>query len=380
MNIRIEPVCSARDLETFVRFPWHIYPGDPYWVPPLLDARRERLDTHKNPFWKTVTRELWIAWRGQEAVGTVAAFLPLEPTPERLGYFGFFEAIREVEVARLLLSTAEAWLGAHGVKLLRGPYNPSLNDETGVLVEGFQTRAAIMQGHNPDYYPEFFERGGYERYADMLARLVQLPALSQSVEECLPPRLYAVAARASQRPDLRIRPLRPGAWEDEMRLACALYNASLVRVEGFVPIPLDEFMSVAEGFRPILSPDMALIAELKGKAVGYVLALPDVNEALQPLNGRLNPLNMLRLWFGTRHLKRACLKILVILPEFQGRGVEAVLIYELTKAILKHGYAEVDMSLAGDDNPQSTLFQEHLGFKVYRRYRVYQKEILHDPE
>ena len=375
MNVTIRPVRTPRELEVFVRFPWKIYRGDPYWVPPLLSARRERLDPARNPFWQTVERELWLAWRGEDVVGSVAAFWPKANVPGGIGNFGFFESINDPEPACLLFETACQWLRQKGAGMIRGPYNPSPNDETGVLVDGFESRPAVMQGHNPRYYSTFFEKNGFSRHIDLMARLFTIPPEVKTPEEVLPPRLSEVAKRAARRTDVRVRRLEPKRWEEEIHLACDLYNAAMADVPEVIPIPQEEFRQLADGFRPILNPDLALIAEVGGKPAGFALALPDVNEAFQALNGRSGPLEMLRLLWAIRRLKRVCFKILVILPEFQGRGIEAVLIHDLCAGILKHNLREVDMSLTGDDNEKSTRFQEHLGFHVYRRYRVYQKDL-----
>jgi GNAT superfamily N-acetyltransferase len=166
-----------------------------------------------------------------------------------------------------------------------------------------------------------------------------------------------------------------GRWKEEIDLACDLYNRSLVDVREFIPVPRDEFHKMAESIKPIVMPDLVWVAEISGKPVGFVLALPDVNEVLQPLNGRIGPLDALSLLWRIRHTNRASFKILVMLPEYQSRGIETVLIYNLGQGIVKHKFSEVDMSLTGDDNPKSSLFQDHLGFKIYRRYRVYQKDL-----
>ncbi len=375
MTLSIHPVRSDAEFGLFLRFPWTIYRGDRFWVAPLLDSRRERLDPERNPFWKTAERELWLVKRGQEVAGTLAAFWPRDGQAGGVGYFGFFEVHDDQEAARLLLEAGSDWLRARGAGCARGPYNPSQNDEPGILVEGFDSRPAITQGHNPGYYARLLEACGFHYHNDLVARLARLPDGIRRAEEILPLRLAAVAERAAKRADLRVRRLEPKHWRDEIALACDLYNRSMVHVADAVPIPLEEFLALAEGFRPILDPRLALIAEVAGRPVGFVLALPDINEALQPLNGRLDAFRLLRLWWGSKRLRRLCFKILVILPEYQGRGVEAVLISELGQGILERRFQEVDMSLTGDDNPQSSLFQEHLGFRVYRRYRVYQKDL-----
>jgi GNAT superfamily N-acetyltransferase len=375
MPIRIQPVRTDAEFDTFLRFPWKVNHGDPNWVAPLLDSRRERLDPARNPFWKSAERETWLALDRQEVLGTLAAFWPKGNSPGGIGYFGFFESVNDLAVSSCLLGKAADWLHTHGAGSMRGPFNPAANDEPGILVEGFMTRPAVTQAHNPSYYPALLEAGGFQYQNDLVARLVKINPEIRSVDQILPARLNEVAVRAAQRKDLVVRKIELRRWDEEIGLACDLYNRALAPIPDMVPIPLEEFLALAESFRPILDPDLALIAEIGSHPVGYVLALPDINEAFQPLDGRLNALNMIRLWWVSKRLKRVCFKILVILPEYQGRGVEAILIRELSRNILKHHFHEVDMSLTGDDNQQSSRFQEHLGFQVYRRYRVYQKDL-----
>jgi len=376
MNLTIQPVRSAQDFETFLHFPWKVYQGDKCWVPPVLTERRDRLDPAHYAFWKKNARELWVAWRGKEPVGTILASWNNTAPRGEAGFFGFFEALQDPQAAALLLSTAASWLREKGAGVMRGPYNPSRQDELGILIYGFNTRPSILEGHNPPYYRAFFEENGFQQHTDLLARICKIQPGWKTVEEAMPERLNEIYRRVTaRRKDLLGRPLDVKHWQEEIDMARDLYNRSLADVRGFDEAPADEFRQMAEGFRPIILPDLALVAELAGKPVGFALALPDVNEALQPLNGRLGPLETLSLAYRIHHVSRASFKILVLLPEYQGRGFEAVLIHQLGKNILKHKFHEVDMSLTGDDNPKSSLFQDHLGFKIYRRYRVYQKEL-----
>jgi GNAT superfamily N-acetyltransferase len=375
MALTLQLVRNRRDLDDFIRFPWLVNHGDPYWVPPLLVNRRMRLDVNRNIFWRGTKRELWLAKREGRTVGTIAAFIHDRTLHPWEGQLGFFDCIDDPEVAGELLGAAEKWVRAQGKGILQGPYNPGPNDEPGVLVEGFDTRPAIMEGHNPRYYKALFERNGYRVRNVMVARLMTFPPGRRTIEEQMPERLRRVSERVLQRPDLRIRSFDPSHWEDEFFLACDIFNRALADVPDHIPTPWEDFRQTSEGLRSILWPELALIAEVDGTPVGYALALPDVNEALRPLNGRLGPLEMLRLWWGIRHLHRVSFKILMMLPEFQGRGIEAVLIREVGSAILKRGFREVDMSLTGETNEKSMRFQEHLGFKVYRRYNIYEKDL-----
>lgn len=358
-------------------FPWSIYRGDPYWVPPLIDDYRQKLELERNPFWKNACRELWIARQDGRVVGTIAAIIDYAQTQTAgalIGNFGFFECIDDPQVAGLLLGAACDWLRGQGMTIVHGPYNPSADGECGILVEGFQTRPAVMEGHTPPYYAGLIEGCGFQIYRDMVARLF-VRDFSHSFEEQVPEKLRRVAERAARRPDLRLRQLNTRRWDKEIETAWRIYNTALRELPGNVPVALDDFRAQASGFRMILDPALAQIAEIDGKPVGFALAIPDANEALQRANGRLGPLGMLRMLWALRRLKRVSFKILMMLPEYQGRGIEAVLTVAVARGIWARGYQEVDMSLTGSENEKSNRYQENLGFRVYRRYRIYQKEL-----
>jgi GNAT superfamily N-acetyltransferase len=379
IGLVVRPVVSPKELRQFISFPWRIYRDDPKWVPPLISDIQAKLDIKCNPFWQMAERELWIAWQGNQPVGRIAAIIDRarnQTFTQTVGLFGFFDAVDDHLVAAQLLKTAEDWLVSRGMTLMRGPYNPSPNDDVGIMVEGFDTRPAIMEGHNPSYYPAFFENNGFVKYLDTLARLVKRDPTHQYLTQALPEKLTKVAERVKQRKDLVLRRMNMAAWEDEIRLACRIYNTALAPLPDYVPVTEDEFLNLAGSFKPIMDAGMALIAEVNGKPVGYALALPDINEALRHVNGRLDPLGLLKLWWYSRKMKRASFKILMVLPDYQNRGIEALLVMQVAQAIWDQGYSEVDMSMTGEENEKSTRFQENLGFKVYRRYRIYEKPLV----
>ncbi len=379
MDIIIKPVITPKDLRQFVTLPWSIYKGDPNWVPPLINDMLARLDPQKNPFWKTAERELWLVWMGNRPVGRIAAILDRarnnllkQPT----GEFGFFECIDDAAVAELLLETAADWLLQHGMTLMRGPYNPSPSDEIGILVDGFDTRPALMEAHSPRYYPVFFDNNGFTKYVDTVARLARRPVDKLKLEDVMPEKVMRVLEIVRKRSDITIRKIDMKKWDSEIRLACKLYNTALAPLPDFTPFPEEEFLAQGEALKPIFDADMALVAEVNGKPVGYCLALPDINEAFLHVNGRLDLVGMLKLWWFTRKMKRASFKILMMLPEFQNRGIEALLIMQCAQAIWDKGYTELDMSLTGEENEKSFRFQDHLGMQIYRRYRIYEKPLL----
>lgn len=382
MELSVQPVCTEGELSQFITFPWVIYQNDPYWVPPLMADRRARLDPTRSHFWKNSSRELFLARLDGRVVGTIAAIIDTVRVAclgAPVGTFGFFEFVNDPRAAGVLLAAAESWLRERGMTSIRGPFNPTDQDEAGILVEGFDTRPALKEGHNPAYYKDLLEGCGMRKHHDMLARLWERQPGS-TMEEQYPGKLLRAAARAGRRPDLRVRQMDMRRWNEEIGLAYELFKTSLQDLPEYVPVSIEDFRALAASFRRILDPRLALVGEIGGKPVGFVLALPDANQALQNILSHTTPrapgpLEMLRLYFAMRRLTRVTYKILVVLPEYQGRGVEAVLSAQLGRAIWEMGFREVDMSLTGEENEKSNRFQENLGFRVYRRYRVYQKEL-----
>jgi len=378
MEINVRLVQDRSDLDVFVRFPWQIYKGDPNWVPPLLEDRYSRIDLQKNPFWRTAERDIWIAWKGKQAVGTIAAIIDQrlnQVMKQAVGCFGFFECVQDQAVADRLFTTAGSSLQQKGMAVIRGPFNPSGTDEIGILVEGFETRPAILEAHTPPYYPGLFEKAGFSKYNDTVARLVLIEPDKVDFEHTFPEKMRRVGERVSHRPDLVLRKVNMKDWENELRLACRMYNEALTPLPDFIPLSDEEFMNFANSFKPIIDPEMALIAEVGSRPVGFAIALPDVNEALLHVDGRLNLPGLAKLWWYSRKIKRVSFKILILIPDYQRRGIEGLLTMKIGQAIWKKGYREVDMSLTGEENEKSTTMQEHLGFKIYRRYRIYQKDL-----
>ncbi len=319
MTLSIRPVTTQRDLKRFVTFPWRIYRGDPNWVPPLIGGQMDKLTPGRNPFWKTAERALWLAERDGVPIGTIAAIVDHNHNRvlgQTVGTFGFFECVDDQAVANLLLETATRWLLDRDMTVMRGPYSPAGNDEVGLLIEGYDTRPAILEGHTPPYYILLVEAAGFAKHWDTMAWLAQAGPDAQTVEDVLPARLFRIAERARERAGATLRKINMAAWDTEVALAGQLYNAALAHLPDFTPLPAAEFAAFAAAFRPILNPDAALIIEVAGWPVGYALALPDFNEALQHANGRLFPCGALKLWWYGRRLHRLSFKILMMLPEF----------------------------------------------------------------
>ncbi len=375
--MHIIPVTTQEELLRFVQFPWEVYKNDPCWVPPLIKENLNRLDPGRNPFWKTADRQCWLAMDGDETVGRICAIAyhpVIDPIAPVMGRFGFFECINDQEVVSLLFETAADWLRARGFSIMVGPFNPSPSDEIGIMIEGFDTLPVALAGHNPPYYQALFEKNGFVKNKDTVARhYIRLEGIS--FKDAFPQKLMRVVEIARKRNDITLRKLNLSKWNEEIRIATDIFNASLAPLPGNIPISYEEFLQQSQNLKPFLDPRMAIIAEIGGKPVGYAVAYPDVNEALQKANGKLDLLGSLRFFIKLRSIKRVSFKILMVLPEFHGRGIEALLIHAVARRIWQRKYREVDMSLAGEENLKSNRFTDNLGFKVYLRYRIYEKTI-----
>ena len=378
MTLTIKPIRTKSELKQFIHFPWIVYKSDKNWVPPLLVDRISKVDIEKNPFWQSAERELWVAEKDGLAVGTIAAIVDHrrnEKLKDDVGMFGFFESIDDPRVARGLIDSASGWLKDHKMEKIRGPYNPSESDEVGILVDGFNTRPAILEAHTPPYYPTLLESAGMVKYQDIVARMRLVPSELRDLSEALPEKFIKVARLVKKRSDLVLRPVDVKHWDEEIHLACDIYNQALGTLPEYISMSQDEFREFANSFKSIMDPNLGRLAIVNGKPVGFALALPDFNQALQHINGKLNLAGLLKLMWFSRHLDRVSFKILVMIPEFIGSGIETLLTLEICEEILKKGYKEVDMSLTGDENEKSNRYQENLGMKVYRRYRVYEKDL-----
>lgn len=378
MSLTLQPVVTRRDLRRFVTFPWRIYRDDPHWVPPLIAAQMDKLTPGRNPFWADAERQLWLAMDGRRPVGTIAAIHDRRANRalgETVGNFGFFECVDDTAVARALLDTAAAWLADRGMTVMRGPYSPGANDEYGLLVEGHATRPALLEGHTPPYYIPLVEGAGLRKYWESVAWLATVPSDARRVEEVLPPKLLRAAEWARARTRARLRPMDVARWDDEIDLACRIYNEALAHLPAHIPVTEAEFRNMAASFRPLFDPALALLAEVDGEPAGFVLTLPDLNEALRHANGRLWPIGALKLWWHSRRLRRATVKLLMVRPQFRGRGVEVLLMVETARAIFARGFREVDMSLTGEENEAMQRMMAGMNMRVYRRYRVYERRL-----
>lgn len=367
-QVEIAQVRDARDLRRFLDFPYSFYRHDPFWVPPLRIAQKELLDVNKHPFHRHAQMQCFLALRGGRTAGRIAAIL--DPNynkfqEEEAGFFGFFEAENDQSVADALLAAARDWLLERGARMIRGPMNPSTNYECGLLVDGFDSSPCVMMTYNPPYYAELLERAGLHKAKDLYAYYVATSAGTLA-------RIHSVAQRAGEVNGVRIRPIRMDAFQQEVELVWELYNAAWSGNWGFVPATREEFLFLAHDMKSILEPAMVLLGEVDGRAVGFALALPDINQALKHARGRLFPLGLLKILYHKRSVRSVRVVVLGVIEEYRTAGVAAGFYAELFRQATRLGYEGAEMSWVLEDNTLMCRSIEALGGKRYKTYRIYE--------
>jgi len=376
-SIQIQPVTSRRDLRAFVTFPWQVYRHDPNWVPPLISERLEYLDPARGPFYKHADVALFLARRGRETVGTLGAFVDhqrVEYFGQQEGGFGFFEVVEDYAVAGQLLDAACTWLRERNMAQMRGPTNFGDWDCPGVLVEETTCPPVMLEGHTPLYYKDFLEQYGMEKEQDTFAWRAFRSQIGEELEN-LPPELLRVADVARQAANVTIRKVRLEQWDEEIATARYLFNITLRHLPDYIPITEEEFLRLTGQIRPFLDPDLALFAESDGKVVGFCVAVPDINRVLIRLNGRLFPLNWLKINRYIHQIDVVSFKLMGVLEEYRRRGIDALLYLEAVKTVFDKGYAWLDGSLTSEFNPMVNLIAHRLGAERYKHYRLYKMDL-----
>jgi hypothetical protein len=366
-DIDIRPVVSARDLARFVDYPYARHRADPHWIPPLRISERNRLTPSRNPFFAHADLALFLAWRGGQIAGRIAAIddrLHQATHRDNVAMFGFFEA-DEASTARHLLEAAEHWAEARGRTALRGPISPSLHESAGVLIDGFDTDPMLLMPHNPPEYARFIEEAGYVKAKDLYAWRYE-------VDRGLTPTIARLAARVRARGGLIVRALRLNELEREIERLRLIYCGAWERNWGFVPPTAEEFRRLAAELRPIFDPRAAVCVEAEGGPVACAVAVPDINQALRGTGGRLFPVGLIRLLARRWIVDQARLLLLGVLPEYRHLGLYPLLLSQLHQQIAGV-YRHLEFSWVLEDNLDINQPAELAGARRYKTYRIYEK-------
>lgn len=375
MNCTVTPVRTSGDLRDFIKMVWRIYHDDPNWVPPIIADRRKLLDRKRNPFYKHAEMEMFVARDGRQTVGRIAAIVNHSHNQthnDTVGFFGFFESIDDQSVADALFDAAERWLAARGLTVMRGPVNPSLNDEAGLLVDGFDDPPQILMTYNPNYYSRLMETHGFRKAKDLYAyRLTRGGFLN--------PKLERVQRMVREREGLTIRSAnlkQKEAFRRDVATLKSIYNAAWEPNWGFVKMTDEEFDFLAADLKQVALADLVVFVERKGEPIGFALALPDINQALI-YNRRGGLLGALWcLLFKRAKITRGRIVVLGVVPAFQRLGIDAVLYFEIgTRMTQGRSYVEGEASWVLEDNTMMNRAAEMMNGEIYKRYRIYDKTV-----
>ena len=372
----VRSVQNSRDLRAFIDFPYRLHADDPVWAPPLRSEVRALLARRNNPFFEHGDAELFLAERDGAVVGRVAAItnhLHNETHRDRTGFFGFFECSEDPAVARELLDAAAAWAARRNHDRLRGPASYSLNHECGLLVDGFESPPVMLMPHNPRYYAELLEAAGLRKAKDLWAYEVGHPDRHEPAPERLTRGVKAVVRRLG----LTVRNIELRDLEQEAETIRFILNACWAGNWGFVPITRAEMRQLTTQLKPIVVPDMVPIVEKDGEPVGFALAVPDLNHVLRGnRSGRMLPAVPKILWgVWRRRIPRLRVLLLGILPEYRGKGVDALLWHQIWSRSEANGFRWAEASWVLEDNAGMNNALQRMGFTHYKTYRIYERSL-----
>ena len=379
--VRVREVVTSGDFRRFLEVPHLVYRNDPHWVAPLRSETRKVLDRRRNPFFDHGEACYWLAYRGDTPVGRISAQvnrLHLETHRDATGNFGFLEAVDDPAVFDALLGTAEAWLRARGLVRALGPYSLSMNDEIGVLVSGFSHPPVIAMTHAPPYYGPRLESAGYTKAKDLYAFRFEIDeARNKSIPEML-----RHAARINREGRVRVRHIDMRRFEPEMRSGIAVYNDAWSANWGFVPVTPREVEHLSAALKPVIHPRGILLGEIDGRLEGLFVAIPDLNELIADLGGRLLPFGWAKLlWrLRTRSPRGGRVMLAGLTKAYQNSALGASMLLwmfaDLFQAASERGYRYVEFSWVLEDNTRSIALCERYGGRLYKTYRLYQKSLV----
>ncbi|MET9873532.1 N-acetyltransferase [Actinacidiphila glaucinigra] len=374
--VTVTPVEDRAATTAFVRLPYALHRDDPYWVAPLEREMRAFLDPRRNPFFDTAEARLFLARRGRRTVGRIAAVADprfQERHDFRCGHFGLFECADDLEAAGALFDAAAAWLAGRGLTRMLGPLSFSVNDECGVLVDGFDGPPSVGIPYNPPYYADLLTGCGFGKAKDLLSWLVPMPPDGEP-----PAAIARVAARTLADPAVRVRPLDRDRYEDDMAAIKDIYNDAWAENYASVPLTDAEFLHMAAQLKSVVHPELVRIAEVDGEPAAFTLWVPDVNQALRAARGRLTtwglPIGMLRISRAMGRITRVRGGTSGVRKEHRSRGLVAVLLADAQRAAFRLGYTETDLSWILEDNRGSNRHAQAMGGVHFRTHRLYERD------
>jgi len=368
-TVNITTVQTKSDLMQFIKMQWKIYKGDPNWVPPLIMDRKKILDREKNPFYKHAEAEYFLAKKNGEIVGRIAAIkndLHNQIHKENTGFFGFFECINDQEVANALFDTAKKWLKEKGLDTMRGPANPSSNDEYAMLLDGFDDTPRLLMTYNPKYYLDLCDNYGLVKAKDLYAYKLENKKVIASEK------VKRVAEIARKRYKLKITQLNMKDFNNELKKVKYVYNKAWEPNWGFIPLTDEELDAMAKDLKPLAEPSLVLFGEIDNKTVGFALVMLDYNQIIKELDGKLFPFGFIKLMTQKKKIKWCRIITLGIIPDFQKKGLDSVFYWEIVNRAAKLGVHLGEASWILEDNDMMNRGAHAMNGEIYKKYRIYE--------
>jgi hypothetical protein len=373
--VTVTPVAGKHDLDAFIKLPWRLYKGNPNWTPPLLRLQAELFSPKHNPFFEHADVQLFLARRGDQVVGRISGQIDHEHNRyhnERTGFFGFFESEDDPAVAAGLLDAAEEWLRHRAMERVRGPLNFSINGEVGFVVEGFDSPPQILMPYTQRYYLALVEALGYAKVQDLYAWRWGLQPVPEGPARSV--------RELRSRPEVTVRRANIRRFNQEVRTILDLFNEAWSENWGFVPATKAEAKQMAKDLRLIVDPSIVPFVEIDGKPAGVALAVPNLNEAIHDLDGRLFPFGFLKLlWrLKVRRVKSGRMLLLGVKKEYRTRryaGLAYLLCDEIYRGGVERGYKWAEFGWTLEDNHLINALIRKTGCQQYKTYRIYEKAL-----
>ena len=372
MAVKIVPVAGKAELDAFLQLPYRLYADDPNYVFPLLGELKKFLDPAQNPYFRHAEAQLWLAEKDGRVTGRIGASVDRynnEHNDEKVGFFGFFECDDDDETAAALLTTARDWIADQGMDTMRGPgCFTSNHDWYGLQVDGLFNRPVVGMPYNKRYYEKQFEAFGLAGAKDLYAWMI-------STDGKFPEKMQVLIDRILSRPGLCVRPFDMKNFFADAEIARDLYNRCWSRNWGFIPMDDEDFRHAAKDMKSMVDPDFLLIAELDDQPIGFALTIPDFNQALQPLRGKLFPFGWLKFLRGKSKVKLARTLLMGVLPDYRKLGVDMALVYKTMQGSFAKGITSGECSWVLADNIPMNRILEGYGADRYKTYRVYETAV-----
>lgn len=365
----IKPAETSRERNAFLRLPWIVNGSYPNWVPPLRQNQKELVNYIKHPSYDHGEIQTFVAWQNDQPIGRVAAIVNRthnETYKDKLGFFGFFECIDDTPAAHGLFNAARDWLKARGMTAIRGPMNPSMNYECGLLIDGFDTPPTFMMTHNPPYYQRLIESYGFAKVEDMAAFWGHTDMLAD-----VDPKIRRIREECASRFNVKLRRLDRSRFNEDVRMFLDIYNQSLVGTWGFTPLSDAEVDHMAASLKYLIVPEMTAIVEVDGKVVGSSFAMLDYNPRIKQIDGKLFPFGFITLLSNKRAIQRIRVISTNVLPEYQKWGLGLVVIAHLLPSVLEWGAKEAEFSWVLESNHLSYKSLARGGAKIVKQYRLF---------